>query len=100
MSGIRLYISVQQELLHPAEPMAEFLQIPPEKLEDETLSAVLQDYVNREGTDYGIHELSLQDKVSRLRRQLDSGELKLLYDMESEQWDLLPTEEAEQLLGN
>ena len=49
--------------------MAEFLQIPPEKLEDETLTAVLQDYVNREGTDYGLQELSLYDKVRRLRRQ-------------------------------
>ena len=80
--------------------MAEFLQIPPEKLEDATLSAVLQDYVNREGTDYGMHELSLQDKVRRLRRQLDSGELKLLYDMESEEWDLLPAADAERLLDN
>ena len=36
----------------------------------------------------------------RLRRQLDAGELKLLYDMESEQWDLLPAADAERLLDN
>ena len=80
--------------------MAEFLQIPPEKLEDETLTAVLQDYVNREGTDYGLQELSLHDKVRRLRRQLDAGELKLLYDIESEEWDLLPAADAKRLLDN
>ena len=80
--------------------MADFLQIPPEKLEPETLDAVLQAYINREGTDYGLRELSLKDKVSRLRRQLDTGELRLLYDLDSEEWDLLTAAEAEEVLGS
>ncbi len=80
--------------------MAEFVLVPPGKLSADVLQGLLEEYVNRDGTDYGARELGLEEKVASLRRQLDGGELRILYDLSSEQWDLVPLEKAEELLGN
>ena len=80
--------------------MAEFVLVPPDRLQVDILAGLLEEYVNRDGTDYGERELSLEEKVARLRLQLDRRELCILYDLASEEWDLLPVEQAEELLGN
>ncbi len=67
--------------------------IPPERLPEETLTAVIESYVLREGTDYGEHERSLADKVAQVRRQLASGDVLLTYDLETETCQLLTLDE-------
>lgn len=79
--------------------MAEFVMVPLERLQDDVLNALLEEYASRDGTDYGERECSLADKVEQLRQQLRAGDLKLLYDVDSEQWDLLPRAQAELLLN-
>jgi len=54
---------------------------------------MLEEYASRDGTDYGAHELSLEEKVARLRTQLQAGKLAIVYDGDSEHWDLLPEEQ-------
>lgn len=78
--------------------MAQLLDIPVGQLAPETLQALLEEFASRDGTDYGLSEASLGEKVSQLRRGLDSGALKLLYDSESEHWDLLDRDSARQWL--
>lgn len=68
--------------------MAQFVQVPPQRLAAETLAALLEEYASRDGTDYGHREHSLEDKTAALKRQLDAGELSLVYDLDSEQYDL------------
>ena len=80
--------------------MAQFLAVPPGRLPAETLQGLLEEYASRDGTDYGEREFSLDEKVRALKGQLDAGELQILYDVDSEQWDLLPREQAEQLLNS
>ena len=80
--------------------MAQFIKVPPQRLEVEVLQALLEEYANRDGTDYGERELTQEDKVKRLRDQLSSSELHILYDLDSEQWDLVPSTEAELLLSS
>ncbi len=75
-----------------------YIQIPPERLAAEVLVALLEEFASRDGTDYGERELTLEEKVGNLRGQLDAGELCILFQAESEQWDLCPREEAELLL--
>jgi uncharacterized protein YheU (UPF0270 family) len=76
--------------------MAELLRIPPERLAPDTLVALLEEYASRDGTDYGLRELSLEEKVARLQSQLRSGELAIVYDASSEHWDLLDPQQMEQ----
>jgi uncharacterized protein YheU (UPF0270 family) len=80
--------------------MAQFIKVPPQRLEVEVLQALLEEYATRDGTDYGEKELTLEDKVKRLQHQLDDSELYILYDLDSEQWDLVPSAQAELLLNS
>ncbi|MCB1730785.1 MAG: YheU family protein [Halieaceae bacterium] len=80
--------------------MAHFVEIPVERLRSEVLQALLEEFASRDGTDYGERELSLEQKTGELRMQLARGELQLLYDTDSESWDLLPPESAALLLDD
>jgi uncharacterized protein len=80
--------------------MAHFVAVPPQRLQADVLQALLEDFASRDGTDYGEREFTLDEKVERLQRQLRAGELHILFDADSEQWDLLPRAQAELLLDS
>jgi len=73
--------------------MAELVRIPLDRVDSVVLKAMLEDYASRDGTDYGERELSMDEKVANLQRQLRSDELAVVYDLDSEQWDLLPQDQ-------
>ncbi len=79
--------------------MPQYLTVPHQQLQDVTLQALLEEFASREGTEYGEQEVTLGQKVARLQAQLVSGDLQLLYDVDSEQWDLLARQQAEALLA-
>lgn len=79
--------------------MAQFLDIPVERIDPGTLQALLEEFASRDGTDYGARELSLEEKVAQLRRSLESGGMKLVYDSDSEHWDLVDRDRAGALLA-
>jgi uncharacterized protein YheU (UPF0270 family) len=54
--------------------------IPPEQLSQDALQGVLEEFIGREGTDYGEQELSLEEKVARLRPQVMRGEVLIMFD--------------------
>lgn len=54
--------------------------IPFQQLDPDTLTSVLDSIITREGTDYGEHEVSLAEKRQQLMRQLQSGEVVLVFD--------------------
>lgn len=80
--------------------MARFMEVPFGRLAPDTLIALLEEYASRDGTDYGERERSLEEKVSALRRLLSQGELVLLFDSETEHWDLADRERAVALLDS
>ncbi|MEB7568244.1 YheU family protein [Enterobacter mori] len=53
--------------------------IPWQDLAPETLDNLIESFVLREGTDYGEHERSLEQKVSDVKRQLKSGDVVLVW---------------------
>lgn len=53
--------------------------IPWQQVSPETLENVIEAFVLREGTDYGEQELSLTEKVANVRRQLQQGEVVLVW---------------------
>jgi uncharacterized protein YheU (UPF0270 family) len=80
--------------------MAEFVAVPLRRLQGDVLQALLEDFASRDGTDYGEREYTLEQKATALHTQLEKGELQILYDADSEQWDLVPAEQAATLLNN
>ena len=68
----------------PSEETSEPVEVPYGELPADLLNAVIESFVLREGTDYGEKELSLEDKVARLIRQLKKGDAKIIFDPETE----------------
>jgi hypothetical protein len=60
------------------------IEIPPSALSREALRALVEEFVTRDGTDYGAVERSLDAKVADVLRQLDRGEVRIVFDPESE----------------
>mgnify|MGYP002267135525 CR=1 FL=1 len=63
--------------------------IPYNQLSPDTLQALIEEFINREGTDYGEQEISIETKISRVMRQLNEGSIVIGYDEQSETVTLL-----------
>jgi uncharacterized protein len=53
--------------------------IPYCELSEEALRGVLESFVLREGTEYGEREVSLEQKVADVLRQLERGEAQVIF---------------------
>jgi uncharacterized protein len=67
------------------------IRVAPDDLAPATLRAVIESFVLREGTDYGVHETSLQEKVAQVLIQLRRGEAHITFDPASESVNVVVT---------
>tara|TARA_B110000003_G_scaffold137342_1_gene139096 strand:+ start:1500 stop:1766 length:267 start_codon:yes stop_codon:yes gene_type:complete len=65
------------------------IEIPAERLPSKTLSAVIEEFILREGTDYGVQEISLQSKIKQVQGQLARGDVLITFDPITESCTLL-----------
>ncbi|MEE8057300.1 MAG: YheU family protein [Pseudomonadales bacterium] len=72
--------------------MSDYIEIPPDQLAPELLDAVIEAFINREGTDYGLLEYSLDQKVKQIKSQLESGRVVIAYDTATESCTVLVKE--------
>lgn len=63
--------------------------ITPEQLSEEALSGIIENFILREGTDYGMVEVSYEKKAQQVRRQIEKGDIKIIFDQTSETVSLL-----------
>ena len=68
--------------------------IPYQELSEEALQALLEDFVTRDGTDYGLVEMSMQEKSAYLLALLKKGDLLITYNDELQSCGLVTREEA------
>jgi uncharacterized protein YheU (UPF0270 family) len=76
----------------PSEPRGdapEPVEIPLAALAPDVLRGVIEAFVLREGTDYGERERTLEEKVADVRRQLERGEARIVFDPETETVDIV-----------
>ncbi len=59
-------------------------KIPVNKLSPEALREVVEEFISREGTDYGEIEVSPEIKFRQVKFKLENGSAVLLYDDETE----------------
>ncbi len=64
--------------------------IPHNEIEPETLMALVQSFILREGTDYGNDEVSLKAKTEQILNQIYSGNTVIVYSEAYESCDLVP----------
>jgi uncharacterized protein YheU (UPF0270 family) len=67
--------------------------IPHRLLSPDALRGVIEAFVTREGTDYGIHDVPLATKVEQVRHQLDVGTAVLVYDEDTNSGTMQPTDQ-------
>jgi len=73
--------------MHPPENAVE---VPFDQLEPETLRRLAEEFVTRDGTDYGRIEKSLEEKVTRLLHQLQQGKAKIYFEAETQSINIVP----------
>lgn len=67
--------------------------IPPNSLSAEALQGVLEEFISRDGTDYGGYEWSLEDKVNHLKPQVLRGDVLIVFDAVLESVTLVTKQE-------
>ena len=82
--------SVELEREHSGEEITA-IRIAPDDLAPDTLRAVIESFVLREGTDYGLHEASLEAKVAQVLLQLRRGEAHITFDPATESVNVVVT---------
>jgi len=65
------------------------IEIPADMLSAEILSGIIEEFILREGTDYGSHEVSLASKIDQVKGQLSRGDVLITFDPATENCNLL-----------
>ncbi|MDF1780285.1 MAG: YheU family protein [Alcanivoracaceae bacterium] len=69
--------------------MVPWSQVPPESLQ-----SLIEEYVTRDGTDYGEHEISLERRVEQMMAQLKRKEVVIWFDQVTETITLMSAQDA------
>lgn len=87
----------EPEFYNPARPSEnppDPIEVPMDKLGSEILTRIIEEFVLREGTDYGSSEVSLETKVGQVYKQLEKGDVKIFFEPESESVTLVRTKKT------
>jgi uncharacterized protein YheU (UPF0270 family) len=69
------------------------VKIPYKKLSSEALQGLIEEFVTRDGTDYGETEASLEHKTEQIMRQLKSGKAVITYDENTQTCNIILKDE-------
>ena len=56
----------------------------------DTFYLVIESFVLREGTEYGAHDFTLEEKLAHVYRQLERREAQVVFDPSTETIDIIP----------
>ena len=70
------------------------VKIPYDQLSPEALQGVVEEFVTRDGTDYGETEISLETKIDQVRAQLKNGKAVIIFDQETESCTVLRSDDS------
>ena len=65
------------------------IEIPVDRLNAEILTAIIEEFILREGTDYGAQEAGMENKIAQVRGQLARGDVLITFDPATENCTLL-----------
>jgi hypothetical protein len=60
------------------------MKIPWQSLSQPALIGLIQEFVSREGTEYGLQEFELETKVAQVMTQLQESKAEILFDDETQ----------------
>jgi hypothetical protein len=65
------------------------VRVPYDQLSPETIEAVIEEFVTREGTDYGKTDVPFERKIESVRRQLETGKVLIVFDESMQSCNIL-----------
>lgn len=68
-------------------------KIPISKLSPEALQGVIEEFISRDGTDYGEREASRESKFRQVKSRLENGSAVLVFDDDTESTNILLKDE-------
>lgn len=63
------------------------------QLSDVALNGIIENFILREGTDYGSVEVELIKKKEQVKKQIDRGDVKIIFDQSTETVSLITKNE-------
>jgi len=66
------------------EQQEEGVDVPYQQIDPETLRSMIQEFVSRDGADWGDAGCTLDDKVAQVLRQLLHKQVKVVFDLRSQ----------------
>ncbi len=69
---------------------ARAVEVPHARIAPELLRRLAEEFVTRDGTDYGATEKTLEEKVTDVLRRVRAGEAAVVYDAESGTTNIVP----------
>jgi uncharacterized protein len=68
--------SGSQETSEDVEP----IEVSPDRLSEDALRGLVAEFVSRDGTDYGVRERTLDEKVAQVIKQIERREVRIFFD--------------------
>ena len=72
-----------------ADDAARRVEVPHAQLAPDVLRRLVEEFVTRDGTDYGAVERTLAEKVAAVMQQLRAGELMIVVDVADDAIDIV-----------
>jgi uncharacterized protein YheU (UPF0270 family) len=69
------------------------VEVPLDLLSIDALAGIIESFVLREGTDYGMNEAAHSTKLEQVRKQIDRGDIKIVFDPNTETVGLMTSRE-------
>ncbi len=76
------------------------VEISEQMLSAQALDGIIENFVLREGTDYGLSEVSYESKARQVKDQLKSKKIRIVFDQASETVTLMTDQDFKRLHSN
>lgn len=70
--------------------------IPPNQISHDALNGLIEEFITREGTDYGHLDLDLSMKVDQVKHQLEKGDVVIIFDSTTESVNLMTKQQYQE----
>jgi uncharacterized protein len=75
------------------KPILPPVEISPEAISTDILNAIIENFIAREGTDYGWEETAHATKLDQISRNIKKGQIRIVFDPNSESVTLITEKE-------
>ena len=71
--------------------------IPYEQLSATALEGILEEFITREGTNYGIYEYTVKEQLAKAKLMLEQGKVSIVFDAFSERCHIIDERQLAEL---